>query len=46
LKLRVAETGYSSNWPVSKMQNTSHLKIMEEKKRRKKIRHAVDMLQK
>ena len=47
LKLRVAGTGYSSNWPVSQMKNTSHLKIMEKKKRRKqKIRHAVDTFQK
>ena len=46
LKLRVAETGYSSNWPVSKM-NTPQLKIMEKKKRRKqKIRRAVGMFQK
>lgn len=46
LKLRVAETGYSSNWPVSKM-NTPQLKIMKKKKRRKqKIRRAMDMFQK
>jgi hypothetical protein len=46
LKLRVAETGYNSNWPVSNMNNTSHLKIMEKKKRRKKRRHAVNMFKK
>jgi len=47
LKLRVAEIGYSSYWPMSKMMNTSHLNITEKNKRRKqKIRHALDMFHK